>query len=550
MSRDRSGRRGRTLAVLLGLSVSALFLWLAFRGTDLRALVAHARGASVPVLSLVLLTKGAALTMATLRSNVLLKALHPFGSWRVMKSLMVAFVGNAVLPLRAGEVMRIAYLAKHSEGNAPPTSCVAVVVVERVVDAILLLVLLAIVVTAGIVTRPDGVAFWAAAAVVLALGGLMALLVLRPERVRGLFARSAFLSAKVGRFSDGLRALAGSGSLAAVLAASVGYWAFQALGVRVWFWAFGMDLPWYAPLVVLVFIAFGAALPSSPGYVGTYHFFAVSALMLMGADRVAAASVATVGHFLAIVPLTVVSLAVLFREFVGRRSPEDDTPGEHLSVHYRQKALPRTFTRRILRAQQDRIYERYERAFPPREGERILDLGVDGSLEHPHDYFFEHAYPYPSQITAAGLEEPTQFGECYPEIEYIQVSRDQGLPFADGAFDVVFCSAVIEHVGTREDQRRFLQEVLRVGRAAFVTTPNRWYPVDLHTVIPLLHWLPGPMYRPLYRALGFEFFSREENLNLLDRRALLDIAREYREVRVGRHWFLGFPSNLLLSVQR
>jgi hypothetical protein len=109
---------------------------------------------------------------------------------------------------------------------------------------------------------------------------------------------------------------------------------------------------------------------------------------------------------------------------------------------------------------------------------------------------------------------------------------------------------VIEHVGNRAAQRRFLEEILRVGRCAFVTTPNRWYPVDLHTVIPLVHWLPAAIHRPIYRFLGFEFFSKEENLNLLDRSALRGLVSNQDGIEISHHRFLGLPSNLLLTVHR
>ena len=67
------------------------------------------------------------------------------------------------------------------------------------------------------------------------------------------------------------------------------------------------------------------------------------------------------------------------------------------------------------------------------------------------------------------------------------------LPFPDGAFDVVHSNAVIEHVGGRERQEAFVREALRVGRRVFLTTPNRWFPIEVHTRLPLVHWLPDPL---------------------------------------------------------
>jgi ubiquinone/menaquinone biosynthesis C-methylase UbiE len=71
------------------------------------------------------------------------------------------------------------------------------------------------------------------------------------------------------------------------------------------------------------------------------------------------------------------------------------------------------------------------------------------------------------------------------------VAGDGGLlPFRDGAFDVVFSNSVIEHVGDAASQQRFASEVARVGRAYWVQTPNRWFPVEQHLLTPFIHWLP------------------------------------------------------------
>ena len=71
----------------------------------------------------------------------------------------------------------------------------------------------------------------------------------------------------------------------------------------------------------------------------------------------------------------------------------------------------------------------------------------------------------------------------------------RALPFRDRAFDVVFSNSVIEHVGDAESQRRFAREIARVGRAYWVQTPNRWFPVEQHLLTPFIHWLPNPIQR-------------------------------------------------------
>lgn len=77
------------------------------------------------------------------------------------------------------------------------------------------------------------------------------------------------------------------------------------------------------------------------------------------------------------------------------------------------------------------------------------------------------------------------------------------LPFRDGAFDVVFSNSVIEHVGDVESQRQFAREVVRTGKAYWVQTPNRWFPVEQHLLTPFLHWLPRPWQRALAPRFNF-----------------------------------------------
>lgn len=71
------------------------------------------------------------------------------------------------------------------------------------------------------------------------------------------------------------------------------------------------------------------------------------------------------------------------------------------------------------------------------------------------------------------------------------------LPFRDEAFDVVFSNSVIEHVGDRESQRRFALEVMRTGKAYWVQTPNRGFPLEQHLLTPVIHWLPRAWQRAL-----------------------------------------------------
>ena len=122
----------------------------------------------------------------------------------------------------------------------------------------------------------------------------------------------------------------------------------------------------------------------------------------------------------------------------------------------------------------------------------VVDVGVTdapfggGST----DNFFEALYPWPERITGVGRTELDRFVAAFPLVRAVRADgRD--LPFADGEFDFGFSNAVVEHVaGGRDGQRRFVHELCRVAGRVFVTTPNRWFPLEVHTLRPFVHWLP------------------------------------------------------------
>jgi ubiquinone/menaquinone biosynthesis C-methylase UbiE len=130
------------------------------------------------------------------------------------------------------------------------------------------------------------------------------------------------------------------------------------------------------------------------------------------------------------------------------------------------------------------------------------------------------------------------------------------LPFADRAFDIVFSNSVIEHVGDAESQRRFADEVIRVGRAYWVQTPNRWFPVEQHLLTPFVHWLPARWQRtlvPRFTVWGLiaratpdrRQFYLEHYLNevkLLDEGELREL---FPAARIIRERFCGWTKSLV-----
>lgn len=176
------------------------------------------------------------------------------------------------------------------------------------------------------------------------------------------------------------------------------------------------------------------------------------------------------------------------------------------------------------------------------EDTTVLDVGVTNDRRKESN-FLEKLYPWPANIVAVGLEEASFLEDLQPGIRYVKADGMK-LPFRDGSFDLVTAFAVIEHVGSRENQGLFVKELCRVGRNCIITTPNRGHPMEVHTMLPFLHWLPPETHRKVLRLLGKDFYSHEENLNLLDAATLRGMFPESTAVAEHHHRLLGAVSNL------
>lgn len=198
------------------------------------------------------------------------------------------------------------------------------------------------------------------------------------------------------------------------------------------------------------------------------------------------------------------------------------------------------------------MYQRFLQSAGVRDQDTILDVGATSDDAYEASNYLEAWYPHKAKITAVGIDDAAFLETKYPGMVFRRASG-LDLPFSDGEFDIVHSSAVLEHVGDAANQRLFVSELARVARrAVFITTPNRWFPVEFHTVLPLVHWLPRRGFRALLRGGRYDFFSKEENLNLISRRELLQRCDDLREWRasVESQRLLGLTSNLLLTLRR
>ncbi len=198
------------------------------------------------------------------------------------------------------------------------------------------------------------------------------------------------------------------------------------------------------------------------------------------------------------------------------------------------------------------VYGLFARYFRPRRAQRlrailpeidrsslkILDAG--GSAK-----WWTETFPGQHDVTVVNIDSRDASQSVAGGIGFV-TADGRHLPFIDQAFDLVFSNSVVEHVGGKVEQERFISELKRCGKKVYVQTPNRSFPVEPHLIAPVLHWLPIEFQRHLIRwcsvwgwvvrPTSSEVDSFLRDTHLLSRRdidALIPGARHFDERFLG-----------------
>ena len=312
--------RGRLIKILVGLAVCAALLVYFFWDVDLRAVAARLRETRWSFLALCAALNVLALWLRAWRWYYL----YPPGTRpsHLFNATMIGYMANNLLPLRAGELVRV-YVASRRGQRFWTT--VATLVVERVLDA--LAVGLTVVVLLLVVPFPREMR-WSAflfLAVDLTAMAMLAVIAVVPGAcagmIRALFSRWRWVERRLldilSTMSEGLRGIRAGRHLAPVLLSSVGIWLVLALAVWAAFQSARLALPLTAAWTVLAFLGLGVSLPSSPGFVGVVQAATVLALDIFGVPRSDALSVSILLHAAQFIPVTLLGLALLLVEHVS-----------------------------------------------------------------------------------------------------------------------------------------------------------------------------------------------------------------------------------------
>ncbi len=318
----------RHLAAPLGVVVSVVALYVALRGVDVQAAATRLQRADPLPLVAIFGVIGMQLVLRTVRWRALLAIARPATPIRLatlLPILLIGYLGNAVLPARLGEPIR-AYLAARAE-RLDSGVVFGTVVLERVLDTASLAVLAfgaALVLGAPAwLTQAAGLAAIAGVVVVAALLtgglGLLGRILARAESrlpsraVAGVLRFVRFMAAGADAAQE--RPAAGL-----ALAISGACWLLDATTFWLVGQSLGMTLAPAAALLIAAVTVLGTALPSAPGYLGTFELAAAGTATALGVPASPAFSLAVLAHVMAVAPSALGGAVALSASGMGMAS--------------------------------------------------------------------------------------------------------------------------------------------------------------------------------------------------------------------------------------
>ncbi|MCL6584640.1 MAG: flippase-like domain-containing protein [bacterium] len=310
---------------LLGLAISAFCLYLVFRNIDFAALRRSLAEVRYLYLLLALIFVFLFTFFRALRWQYLLNPVKRIKTTDLFEITTIGYLANNILPARIGEVVRALVLSK-TEGIKAASS-LATIITERFFDVITLLLILALGSRHLPLPRAKGYIIFLAGGSFGLICVFMLLIRYKKERLFQMI-HNVFkpISGKVADrvqqsiqgFGQGLEALRCGGNLLVVSALSVmiglsmgAIYFFAALG-------FGITLSLSRLILLISMIFLGVTIPSSPGFIGTFHYFCIKGLLLGGVkDKHLALSYAIVIHLIQYIPESLAGLFFLWKKGIS-----------------------------------------------------------------------------------------------------------------------------------------------------------------------------------------------------------------------------------------
>lgn len=267
-----------SLKFWLGIGISVVFLYLALRGQHFGRLWTALREATYLWLIPAILCYFLGVAIRTVRWHVLLRTTKAIPVRRLWPVIVIGYMANNVLPLRAGELVRTYVLSEREKVSRSAT--LATIVIERVFDGLTMLSF--IVFAALFIDINARVRQLMLVAALLFLGGLAVFFLIafagawRARLLRPVFARlphaiTARVEGLIVEFVTGLGSLRRATDTGLIALTSIGAWTAEAMMYTLVARAFGLDLSPAAAMLTTGVANLFTLVPSSPGYIGPFE---------------------------------------------------------------------------------------------------------------------------------------------------------------------------------------------------------------------------------------------------------------------------------------
>lgn len=334
----------KMLSVIIGIGISVAALWAVFGKINFGELVTVLEHVNywwlLPNIFLIVFS----MYQRAIRWKYMLKPIKLVKYESLLASTCVGFMANNVLPARLGEFVRAYSLANQDKGISKSASMATIFVERMVFDlAALLLIFGAVIVFSTLplteieIGRDLEQGTYLAVAVVLAGLAFVLFLAIKPVLAGNVLVRSLFflpagikirIQEMVLRFSDGLAFMKDWRNVFWVGFHTLFIWLFLGLSNYFVFLAFDFNLPLSASYVMLVIVSIFIFIPSSPGFVGVYHYSVAVTLALYGIPKEQAGAFALVLHAAQYLPITAMGFYFLKKKHLSLKKLETEAVQE------------------------------------------------------------------------------------------------------------------------------------------------------------------------------------------------------------------------------
>jgi uncharacterized protein (TIRG00374 family) len=306
----------------IGILISLVFMYLAFRKVNLEQMIEAFKLAKYWYIVPAVLVMFLSYWLRSFRWRYLMAPVKRIETSALFSSLLIGYMANSFLPAHLGEFVRAYVIGKKKD--IPSSTVLASIIIERILDVLTLIALMGLTVIVfpfpGWVKR-SGYIFLAV--VVLLFLALVLMKMYQKQSLAFIAKFTRWLPTKLeerinGAFRsliDGIVPLMKKNHYLKVFVLTVLIWFCYAVSFQILFYSFSFvenySLPWLASLVLLVLTTIGILVPSSPGYIGVYHFLCQVGLGFFGVPKGAALSYAFVMHGINFFPIIVVGLILV-----------------------------------------------------------------------------------------------------------------------------------------------------------------------------------------------------------------------------------------------